>query len=468
MHTPACTRRSARPLGGAALVLSSVIALGLCGGASGAPFPAPPGPPLPGGSDRGHNGSDRGHNGPDRYEAHSERVTGGIWIKYQDLPRRVREVVDRERGSREIKQILEFRHGERVIFRVLVDERGSDRALLVSESGRVYKESEVPDLPVGRGSYERRVRVEDLPREVRSTLDRERGRFEVVRVDFVRRDNREFYRGIVDTRGDDLAIRINTGGKLLTIEETQDWAVGREAARYDWERERLVRVDDLPWAVRRTVDRERRGNPVKQAVFVERNGRRFYRVLVDDRQGDRILRVADDGYLYEEREVPDIAFGRDSVENNRYGWERRFRPDELPWAVSQTLDRERRGRPVKEVTYVRRYSHSFYRCVIDSRGDDIAIRIRGDGEIVSRELVEDVAIGREETEHAHGPREEWVKYATLPAPARRSLDRVRNDRPVLKIVRIDYRGRVVYKCTIDSPRWPTIVSINEDGQVVGW
>src|SRR5258705_1776384 len=149
----------------------------------------------------------------------AEARTVTCWVRYNDIPRRARECIDRERGRYEVKQILEMRYDGRCAYRVLIDERGSDRAVFVSEGGSILRETEIPDLPTGNGYFERYVRYDDLPREVRRTCDDERGRNEIRSIQFVRRDNREFYRVIVDTRGDDLAIRINNVGKLLSIDE---------------------------------------------------------------------------------------------------------------------------------------------------------------------------------------------------------------------------------------------------------
>jgi hypothetical protein len=351
-------------------------------------------------------------------------------------------------------------------YRVLIDERGDDRAIFVSEGGKLLKQSEVPDVGgVGAGSFEKWIKYNDLPKEVRKTLDKERNGNEVRQINFVRRDNREFYRCIVDLKGDDLAVRINPAGKLLSYQEVDDVAVGaRETARHDYNRERVVRYDDLPSPVRHTLDRERNAWAIKQLVYVERNGRRFYRCVVDARPGDKIFRIADDGYLYSENEVPDIAVGEGGYNANRFGHEALMRYNDLPWNVRQTLDRERRGKDVKEILYVRRYNHTFYRCLIDTRGDDLAVRISDDGRVMSREEVDDTAYGRTETDEL-GAREEWVKYATLPDRARASLDRVRRGNEVLKIVRVHLPGRDVYRCLLDTRPWPTTVRITEDGRV---
>jgi hypothetical protein len=395
------------------------------------------------------------------------RRRADIWVRYDNVPRRVREVLDRERGRHEIKQILEVRIDGKIYYRCLIDERGADRVLLFSDGGRIVKVTEVPDLAVGEGYFERWTKYDDLPRDVRRTLDRERGRNEVKQIVFVRRDNREFYRCVVDTKGDDLAIRINSVGKLLSVEDVDDISIGaREISRHDYDRERWMRYDDVPREVRIIVDRESAGRPVKQVVYVERNGRRFYRCIIDDRQGERVLRVGDDGYLYDEREVQDIAVGAGGFDSNRFGHETTMRQVELPWAVAQTLERERRGRPVKQILYVRRGAYTFYRCVIDTRGEDLALRISDSGRVLSREEVDDVSFGKDELEYA-AAREEWVKYATLPRPAQLGLERYRRGHDVLKIMRVEYRGGVTYRCTIDSRPFPTTIRLTDEGRILG-
>jgi hypothetical protein len=240
--------------------------------------------------------------------ADNDHRRADLWIKFEDLPRRARETVDRERRGHDVKQILEMRRDGHTYFRALIDERGADRAIFVSEGGRVLKATEVPDVAVGAGSDEQWIKYNDLPEKVRRTLDKERDRHEVKQITFVRRDNREFYRCIIDTRGDDLAIRINTSGKLLSADEVDDVAVGqREIRRYDYNREQWVKYDDVPRAVRRSLDRERNGRDIKQIMLVDRNGRQYYRAIIDDRRGDRIVRISEDGYVFDEREIREVS-----------------------------------------------------------------------------------------------------------------------------------------------------------------
>ncbi len=94
------------------------------------------------------------------------------------------------------------------------------------------------------------------------------------------------------------------------------------------------------------------------------------------------------------------------------------------------------------------------------------MRISDSGRVLSREEVDDVSFGKDELEYA-AAREEWVKYAALPRPAQLGLERYRRGHDVLKIMRVEYRGRITYRCTIDSRPWVSTLQIDEEGRVLG-
>src|SRR5215217_7397633 len=61
------------------------------------------------------------------------------------------------------------------------------------------------------------IKYKDLPDAVRDTVDKERGNHELKSVwHVVRDDSPEFYRAVIDTKGDDKVIRVRPGGGLLT------------------------------------------------------------------------------------------------------------------------------------------------------------------------------------------------------------------------------------------------------------
>src|SRR5437764_2147389 len=72
------------------------------------------------------------------------------------------------------------------------------------------------------------VKYEDTPREVKRALDRERGNHEIKRIDHVFRDGREFYRAIIDTKGEDVVVRVDPNGKIVSRDAVDDVATGNE------------------------------------------------------------------------------------------------------------------------------------------------------------------------------------------------------------------------------------------------
>src|SRR5689334_3141256 len=51
--------------------------------------------------------------------ADHDKRRADLWIKYDDLPRRARETVDRERRGHDVKQVLEMRRDGHTYFRAL-------------------------------------------------------------------------------------------------------------------------------------------------------------------------------------------------------------------------------------------------------------------------------------------------------------------------------------------------------------
>jgi hypothetical protein len=96
------------------------------------------------------------------------------------------------------------------------DYRGRDYRDYRDDRREYYRDIDV-DIPLSR-----------VPYEVMRTVDCERRGQRIEAVQFVRRDGKEFYRVRIDDPGRydrDVNIRVQPGGRLLSIEEAQNWDV---------------------------------------------------------------------------------------------------------------------------------------------------------------------------------------------------------------------------------------------------
>src|SRR5437763_3332179 len=125
-----------------------------------------------------------------------------------------------------------------------------------------------PTVSAAERDREEWIKYEDAPREVKRALDRERGDHEIKRIDHVFRNGREFYRAIIDTKGEDVVVRVDPNGKIVSRDAVADVPMGNErrdvaAAR---DEERQVKFASLPERAKDTLDRER-GNRELKSVY---------------------------------------------------------------------------------------------------------------------------------------------------------------------------------------------------------
>jgi hypothetical protein len=408
--------------------------------------------------------------------AHAKDAPRDEWVKYEDVPRDVRRTLDQERGRYDIKRIDKVTRNGRTFYRAVLDTRGGqDTVVRVGDNGRVLSSAEVAELdPQSDAAVgdEKWVKYEDLPRAVRNALDQQRGNHEVKKITDVSRNGREFYRAIIDTRGDDSVVRIDRNGRVLSREDVADVAVGNERGAVQRDRSTssdraehsVVKYNSLPARVKDTLDRERGNRDVKIIYEVRRGDRTYYNAIVDERDGDRSVRINPTGKLLSEedlREVRTAGARYDSSSSDlRRGIEddgNRIAYDRLPGQVKTTVGREAGQDRIGNVYEYDRRGQRIYEAEAYSPAGTRIIRVDENGRLLT---------DRDAT--PEGRRS--LNFQDLPGQVKESIGREAGSSKVGRVVQVTEGNHTYYRAQLDNGRdrnatsnW---ITVDENGRVV--
>jgi hypothetical protein len=167
----------------------------------------------------------------------------------------------------------------------------------------VAKESQAKDK-------DEQVKYAQLPDAVRETVDKERGNHEIKSAWHVVRDGKEFYRAVIDTKGDDKVVRIRPGGGLLTEQDAKDVPDREVSAKTASVKtpavKKQVRVardesdpnevdfDRLPGNVKTEIGRLAKSDKVQEVIKYTHRGNTMYRAEVGEGKYTRFIRVPED------------------------------------------------------------------------------------------------------------------------------------------------------------------------------
>jgi len=220
------------------------------------------------------------------------------------------------------------------------------------------------------------IKYNDLPRDVKRTVDKERGNHEVKAFYHVQREGKEFYRAVIDTKGNDQVIRVKPGGDLMTEQEARDISDrevstrarggARTAADVGARREvRLARdesdgevvdYDRLPGKVKTEIGHLAKSDKVQEVVRYKHRGTTMYRAEVGQGKYTRFIRVGENG------NVEGVRGDIDPGEVVKF--------DRLPGAVKTKIGSMAKSGKVDEVIEYRRGNHTFYQAEVAERGGD--------------------------------------------------------------------------------------------------
>ena len=223
-----------------------------------------------------------------------------------------------------------------------------------------------------RKEYDEDVRYNELPKEVQRTVDKERGKHEVKSFQHVMRDGKEFYRAVIDTKGEDKVVRIKPGGELLTEQEARDMSdkevvtkvrgggigtVKREVHLAQGESEgEVVDFDRLPGDVKKEIGRLAKSGKIHEVVKYNHRGHPMYRAEVGEGKYLRYIRVAEGG------KVESVRGDIDPGEVVPF--------DRCPGQVKQKIGALAKSGKVDEVIEYKRGGHTYYQAEVDEKGGD--------------------------------------------------------------------------------------------------
>jgi hypothetical protein len=223
-----------------------------------------------------------------------------------------------------------------------------------------------------RGDYDEQIKFSELPKAVQKTVDEQRGKHEVTSFQHVMRDGKEFFRAVIDTKGNDKVIRIQPGGNLLSEQEARDIpdrevvekvrGTGKGARATERREVRLasdetggevVDFDRLPGQVKTEIGRLAKRDKIQQVVRYQHRGHAMYRADVGEGKYLRYIRVSEEGKLEGVR--GDIDPG-EVVQFNS-----------LPGQAKQKIGALAKSGKVDEVIEYKRGGKSYYQAEVDEK-----------------------------------------------------------------------------------------------------
>lgn len=254
-----------------------------------------------------------------------------------------------------------------------------------------------------REEESRAIDFRELPRDVRHRLDDLRGDHEVTSIQYVRNNDRAFYRCLVKTRGGYRNIRLGTDGRLVgddfisayelegwhgrggdkafftdwerrQWEEEHYWAREHERVRVSVEHPERIEIDHIPPRVRATFFREAGGEAVTFIVRYRQGEDIIYQTNVSDGPGrTRVIQATPDGHLVGETTV---GAGRSDLRVRTADY------SELPWAVRRTVNRETDGQFIRHVDIAERHDHRIFTVQVDEGHFTRYLTINEEGRIL--------------------------------------------------------------------------------------
>jgi len=228
--------------------------------------------------------------------------------------------------------------------------------------------------------YDDVVRYKSLPKPVQDAVDKERGTHEVKALYHVFRDGKEFYRAVIDLKGDDKIVRFKPGGELLSEADLRDRPKEEVVKRASAKREvrlateetdgEVVDYDRLPGGVKSQIGALAKGDKVEEVIRYKHRGATMYRAEVGEGKYTRYIRVGEDGKN---------ALVRGDIDPGEV-----VKFDRLPGAVKSKIGSLAKSGKGDEVIEYKRSGKTYYQAEVDVKNSDknAFVTVDGDGKEV--------------------------------------------------------------------------------------
>lgn len=252
-------------------------------------------------------------------------------------------------------------------------------ALVLGLFGLVAADAVAKEKP----DYDDQIKYKDLPDPVKATVDKERGKRDIVKLWHVRKEGREFYRAQIDTKGDDTSIRVSPEGNLISSAEVKDAptkpitgpikkeiVLAKDASdgeEVDWKK--------VPDNVKEEITRLARKNKVHEVIKYQHRGNTWYRAEVGEGNTAYYIRVP-----------ANVDSGKNKGTASTDVEPGELIPfDRTPGKVKTKIGALAKSGKVEEVTVYERSGHKYYQALVDAKsGPDYVVTVDDAGNQVEK------------------------------------------------------------------------------------
>jgi uncharacterized membrane protein YkoI len=324
---------------------------------------------------------------------------------------------------------------------------------------------------------------------VKTAIQREAAGQEIRWVQRGEVEGRTVYTARVRREGLDQRVVVDEGGTLVAQSDLGGSSSGSTPEPVAVERQRVA-LDEVPAAVRETIEREAKAEPVDWIEKVIDHGQAVYQARIRQEGLDKRVTIDQSGALLTKKDWADDDAQAAAKANDR-DLEKDITLEQAPLPVQQTLKREAGAEPVQWVQRDNDQGQVVYHARIKQDGLDKRVTVAPDGSVLEKKDFSEVNAKShaawEKTKEAS--KEAWEKtkevsgkawdgasdavggdhltVADLPAAVRATVEREAAGREVRDVDHALKDGKHLYEVKIHVPDAHDVhLKVDEDGKLL--